>query len=162
MSLSSVQYPTVLSHHIKFTPCQAAQSCHASSSFVKQKRLEVYISAFCLERFLCYSTYLLFSENPNLTGSKRWPLIIACFPHVFSRAALLHVSGLCWAAFLMLLRPESSKGFLWCSSPCEAWCVHEVHEKSWSSGLVWRRASMLSQSNRLWLKSVPHCLLNFF
>lgn len=37
----------------------------------KLKRVEVHISGFFLKRFPCYSTYPLFWENPNLTGSKR-------------------------------------------------------------------------------------------
>lgn len=107
----------------------------------------------------------LFWENPNITDSKKGPLITVCFPPRFLFSCttsgllipLLHTSGLRRTAFVLLIRPESSKGHLW-----GLMCARMSHENRWSSGMVLRRASVQSQSNRFQCKITPDCLCIFF
>lgn len=135
-------YHIVLSHTLRFTLCRAAQNCHPSSSCVKQRRFNFGNIAIL--------QYLLFWENPNISDSKKGHL---CFPLVFSWAALPHTSSLCEVAFLLLIRPESSKGFPWGLT-----CARMSRENRRSLGMVFRRLSEQSQNNTLQRKMTPCCL----
>lgn len=75
-----------------------------------------------------------------------WSQEMSLHTHIFSSTFLLDCTVMPqnFTAHVTQVMHESSEGFLWYSLLCKAWCVQESREKSWCSGMVWRRAATKS------------------